>query len=109
MSSISLSQMDGKRSFIEVREWRRSHRMVVAVLRQEGDTIFAVFSSQYPQHYPDPIRIPIPKEQLAHLEPTVHPEYQLRLRSVLNLHYVESDDTCGVMQPPALANSFPRD
>lgn len=40
------AKLDGKRALFEVREGRRWHRFVVATLKKEGESVFAVFPEQ---------------------------------------------------------------
>jgi len=98
----SPTQLDGKRALIEVREGRRWHRVVIATLKKEGDSVFAVFGEQYPQHRPEPAKIKIPERSLAHFEAVQHPDYDLKFQSVLYRRDDQSEDTLACARPPII-------
>jgi hypothetical protein len=102
MSTASPVELDGKRAYIEVREGRRWHRMVVADLKKEEDGLYAIFREAYPKHYPEPSKIKIPEKLLSLFEPVCHADYDFRLRSVLLKRDPQSDDECGWVRPPII-------
>jgi hypothetical protein len=95
-------QLDGKRALIEVREGRRWHRVVIATLRKEGESVFAVFREQYPQHRPEPAKVKIPEKQLGHFELVSHADYDLKFTSVLYRVDHQSEDTGAWVRPPII-------
>lgn len=100
MTAIPLVELDGKRALIEVREGRRWHRMIVAVLKKEGDALFAVFREAYTKHYPEPAKIQVPEKQLGYFQAVAHSDYDFIFSSVLYRIDHQSDDSGAWVRPP---------
>lgn len=100
MTSDTSAEFDGKRAWIEVREGRRWHRVVVAVLKKEEGGLFAIFREAYPEHYPEPAKIKIPDKQLGHFQAVDHPDYDFTFSSVLYRVDHQSEDSGAWVRPP---------
>ena len=102
MNSAALSELDGKRVLIEVREYRRMHRIVIARIQKEDDGLYAIFREAYPEHYPAPAKIKIPDKHLTLFIPVLHTEYEYKFQSVLLRGDPQTDDECGWVRPPVI-------
>ena len=102
MRSVTLNDLDGKRALIEVREFRRMHRVVIATLVKEGDAIYAVFRESHSQHGSELAKIEIPDKYIRFFSLVFHADYDFKLQSVLLRGDSQSDDECPWVRSPII-------
>jgi len=98
---ITTAEIAGKRALIEVRFFRRTHRLVIATLQKEEESLYAVFEGR---NHSGPFRIKIDQEKLALFDAVQRADYDFRYRAVLYLNDDQSEDTPLCAKPPTIVS-----